>query len=90
MKLYSSDAFLILQTCFDKFSFLDLVYNGNPTEPQQWAKISLALSTLPDGEKIFKWDSSFHRNEVNSTKSKISVFFLTFALGFRPPLQIFV
>ena len=38
VELYSSAAFLILrpqglQTCFDKFSFL--VYNGNPTEPQQ-------------------------------------------------------
>ena len=88
MKLYSSDAFLILQTCFDKFSFLDLVYNGNPTEPQQWAKISLALSTLPDGEKIFKWDSSFHRNEVNSTKSKISVF-LNVCIGFPSPFTNF-
>ena len=55
MKLYSWAAFLILraqglQTRSDKFSFL---VNRNPIEPQQWAKISPALSTLPDGENKF-------------------------------------
>ena len=89
MKLYSSDAFLILQTCFDKFSFLDLVYNGNPTEPQQWAKISLAFQLCPTAKK-------FSNETRPSTEMKLTpqnlkfLFFWTFALSFRPPLQIFV
>ena len=55
MKLYSSAAFLILRpqglhTRSDKFSFL---VNRNPTEIQQWVKISPPLSTLPGGENKF-------------------------------------
>ena len=50
MTLYSSAAFVILrpqdrQTRSDKFLFL---VNRNPIEPQHWAKISPAFSTLPD------------------------------------------
>ena len=90
MKLYSWAAFLILwsqglQTCSDKFSFL---VNHNPIEPQQWAKISPAL---PDGENKFS-NETRPPPEVKLTPQNLQLlfFFLTFALGFRPLLQIFV
>ena len=93
MKLYSWAAFLILrpqdlQTCSDKFSFL---VNHNPIEPQQSAKISPALSTLPDGENKFS-NEARPPPEVKLTPQNLQLlfFFLTFALGFRPLLQIFV
>ena len=92
MKLYSWAAFLILraqglQTRSDKFSFL---VNRNPIDPQQWAKFNPALSTLPDGENKFS-NEARPPPEVKLTPQNLQLlFFLTFALGFRPLLQIFV
>ena len=92
MKLYSSAAFLILrpqglQIRSDKFSFL---VNRNPIEPQQWAKISPALSTLPDDENKFL-NEARRPPEVKFTPQNLQLlFFLPFTLGFRPLLQIFV
>ena len=59
IKLYSSAAFRILrpqdlQTRSERFSSL---VSGNPIEPQHSAKISLTLSSLPDGENRFSNDA---------------------------------
>ena len=55
MKLYSWAAFLILrpQRLQDLFWQVFVSSQSNPIEPQQWAKISPAISTLPDGENKF-------------------------------------
>ena len=87
MKLYSSSAFLILrpqglQTRSD---------NRNPTEIQQCVKISPALPTLPGGENKF---SNEARNppgvKLTPQNPQLLFFYITFTLGFRPLLQIFV
>ena len=92
MKLYSWAAFLILraqglQTRSDKFSFL---VNRNPIEPQQWAKISPALSTLPDDENKFSNEARPPTEVKLTPQNLLLLFFLAFTLGFRPLLQIFV
>jgi len=69
-----------LQTRSDKFSFL---VNNNPIEPQQWAKISPALSTLPDGENKFS-NEARPTPEAKLTPQNLQLlFYLTFTLGFR-------
>ena len=92
MKLYSWAAFLILrpqglQTRSDKFSFL---VNHNPTEPQQWAKISPALSTLPDGENKFS-NEVRPPPEVKLTPQNLQLLFvfLNVYIGFPSPLTNF-
>ena len=90
MKLYSWAAFLILraqglQTRSDKFSFL---VNRNPIEPQQWAKISPALSTLLEGENKFSSEARPPPEVKLSPQNLQLMFFWTFTLGFL--LQIFV
>ena len=77
MKLYSSAVFLILrpqglQTRSDKFSFL---INRNPIEPQQWARISPALSTLPDGENKFS-SEALPPTEVKLTPQNLQLPFV--------------
>ena len=76
MKLYSWAAFLILrpqglQTRSDKFSFL---VHRNPIEPQQWAKISHALSALPDSKNKFS-NEARPPPEVNLTPTNLQTFF---------------
>ena len=92
MKLCSSAAFLILrpqglQTRSDKFSFL---VNHNPTEPQQWAKISPTLSTLPDGENKFS-NEVRPPLEVKLTPQNLQLLFvfLNVYIGFPSPLTNF-
>ena len=92
MKLYSWAAFLILraqglQTRSDKFSFL---VNRNPTDPQQGAKISPALSTLPTAKINFQMRLVLPRRKVNSTKSTTAFFFWRLHWVSVRLLQIFV
>ena len=92
MKLCSSAAFLILrpqglQTRCDKFSFL--VYNSNPIEPQQWAKISLAISTLPDSKNKFS-NETRPPPEMKLTPQNLQLlFFWNVYIGFPFPFTIF-
>ena len=92
MKLCSSAVFLILrpqglQTRSDKFSFL---INGNPIEPQQWAKISPAPSTLPDGKNKFS-SEALPPTEVKLTPQNLQLLFvfLNVYFGFPSPLTNF-
>ena len=92
MKPYSWAAFLILrpQRLQDLFWQVFVCSQSNPIEPQQWAKISPALSTLPDGENKFS-NEARPPLEVKLTSQNLQLlFFFTFTLGFRPLLQIFV
>ena len=91
MKLYSWTAFLILraqglQTRSDKFSFL---VNRNPIDRQQWAKISSALSTIPDGETKFSNEAGSPSEEKLTPQNLQLLFFLTFTLGFGPTFTNF-
>ena len=92
MKLCSSAVFLILrpqglQTRSDKFSFL---INRNPIEPQQWARISPAISTLPDSENKFS-SEALPPPEVKLTPQNLQVLFvfLNVYIGFPSPLTNF-
>ena len=92
MKLCGSAAFLILrpqglQTRSDNFSFL---VNRKPIEPQQWAKISPTLSTLPDGENKFS-NEARPPPEVKLTPQNLQLLFvfLNVYIGFPSPVTNF-
>ena len=89
MKLYSSDAFLILQTCLTSFRFLIWFIMATRQSRNNEPKSAPHFQLCPTAKK-------FSNETRPSTEMKLTpqnlqfLFFLTFALDFRPLLQIFV
>ena len=88
MKLYSWAAFLVLrqqglQTRWDKFRF----WLTRSIEPQQWAKIGPALSTLHGGQNKFS-NEARPPPEVKLTSQNLQLLFVwTFTLRFPSPFK---